>query len=94
MYVRHDRNVNGCVSDAQGPDDAGSVQGGRDNAFGSDPALPDRYKLVLFNNEVLRLDSVSGMVWILDVQRDPQSRQVVKPRWVAVEPPPSEDANG
>ena len=52
-----------------------------------DHAIPDRYKLVLFNNEVLRLDSVSGTVWILDFERDPQSRQVIGPHWIEVEQP-------
>ena len=58
-----------------------------------DQGVIDRYKLVLFNNDVLRLDTVSGAVWILEYQRDPQSHQVIKPHWVVVEPLTSDDSH-
>lgn len=78
--------ANGHVDGHHRHDDAGAIAGDhRSDDRRSGPAIPDRYKLVLFNNEVLRLDSVSGLVWILDLERDPHSRQVVRPRWITVE---------
>lgn len=84
--VRNGRATHEQVGGDRRHDDSGVIASDHQSDHRSDDhAIPERYKLVLFNNEVLRLDSVSGTVWILDFERDPQSRQVVRPRWVTVE---------
>lgn len=86
MYVRQNGNAHDQASSDNSPD-VGTVQ----RSHGVEQGMTDRYKLVLFNNDVLRLDSVSGAVWILEYQRDPQSHQVIKPHWVAIAPPPDDE---